>query len=100
MSFIRVPYTRVPYTEEQKRKDKEHLKDVKYHNDNYAELLAQYPERWIGILGQRVISAASSEAELITQLKAGGVAWDLVFRSHLTENEEILIMRLWDPDYV
>jgi len=93
-------YTRVPYTEEQKRRDEEHLKDVKFYNENHQQLLAQYPEQWIGILGQQVISTAPSESELITQLNEMGFAWDWVFRRHLTEKEEILITRLWDPDYV
>ena len=92
--------TRIPYTEEQKRKDEEHLKDVKYHDENYHDLLAQYPEQWIGILGQQVVGAATSEDELIAQLKARGFSWDLVFRRHMTESEEILITRLWDTDYV
>lgn len=93
-------FTRIPYTEEQRRKDEEHLRDVKYHNENYQELLAQYPEQWIGILGQQVVGIAASEGELIAQLKAKGFAWDLVFRRHMTESKEILITRLWDPDYV
>ena len=93
-------FTRVPYTEEQKRRDEDHLKDVKYYNNNYHELLAQYPEQWIGIFGQQVVESAVSEVGLIAQLKARGFAWDLVFRRHLTESEEILITRLWDPDYV
>lgn len=93
-------FTRIPYTEEQKRRDEEHLKDVKYYNNNYRELLAQYPEQWIGIFGQQVVESAASEDELIAQLKARGFRWDLVFRRRLTESEEILITRLWDPDYV
>ena len=93
-------YTRIPYTEEQRRRDEEHLKDVKFHKENYQKLLAQYPEQWIGILGRRVVGTAASEDELIGQLKAKGFRWDSVFRSHMTESEEILITRLWDPDYV
>ena len=90
--------TRIPYTEEQKRRDEEHLKDVKYYNKNYQELLAQYPEQWIGILGQQVVEAATSEDELITQLKAKGFAWDLVFRRHMTESRESLIATSWGED--
>ena len=93
-------FTRIPYTKERRRQDEEHLKDVEYYNDNYHELLAQYPERWIGIWGQRVVESAASEDELIGQLKARGFRWDLVLRRHLTESKEILITRLWDPDYV
>lgn len=91
-------FTRVPYTEEQKRRDEEHLKDVKYYNNNYHELLAQYPEQWIGIFGQRVVESAASEDELIAQLKARGFRWDLVFRSCLTEKEENLIATCWSED--
>lgn len=93
-------FTRIPYTEEQKRKDEEHLKDVEFFNENIRALMKQYPEQWIGILGQQVVEAAPSESELIARLKAKGFAWDLVFRRHMTESKEILITRLWDPDYV
>ena len=89
---------RIPYTEEQKRRDQEHLKDVKYYNDNYQELLTQYSEQWIGIMGQQVVGAAASESELIAQLDAGGFPWDLVFRSLLTEKEDFLIATCWSED--
>ena len=91
-------YTRVTYTEEQKRRDEEHLKDVKYYNNNYYELLARYPEQWIGILDQQVVESAASEDELIAQLKAKGFRWDFVFRSHLTEKEENLIATGWGEE--
>ena len=93
-------FTRIPYTEEQKRKDAEHLKDVEFFNKNSRELMKQYPEQWIGIFGQQVVESATSEGELIARLKARGLPWDLVSRSHMTESEEILITRLWDPNYV
>lgn len=90
---------RVPYSEEQKHRDEERQKDVKYHNDNYEQFLKQYPEQWIGILGQQVIAAAFSETQLIAQLKVKGISWDLAFRSHLTERDYILIPGFWDANY-
>ena len=91
-------FTRITYTEEQKRRDEEHLKDVKYYNNNYHKLLAQYPERWIGIFGQQVVESAASEDELIARLKARGFRWDLVFRSRLTKKEENLITTGWGEE--
>ena len=90
--------TRIPYTEEQKRRDEEHLKDVEFFNKNSRELMKKYPEQWIGIFGQQVIESAASEDELIAQLKARGSSWDLVFRRHLTESREFLIATCWGED--
>ena len=38
-------FTRIPYTEEQKRKDEEHLKDLEFFNKNSRELMKEYPEQ-------------------------------------------------------
>ena len=92
-------FTRIPYTEEQKRKDAEHLKDVEFFNKNSRELMKQYPEQWIGILGQKVVGAAPDVYDLIAQLKEKGIAQDVVLWRHMTRKEDIVITRLWDPDY-
>ena len=91
-------FTRIPYTEEQKRKDEEHLKDVEFFNKNIRALMRQYPEQWIGILGQQVVASAASEGDLIAQLKARGLPWDLVFRYYLTESREFLIATCWGEE--
>ncbi len=92
-------YTRVPYTEEQKRRDQEHLKDVEFFNKNSKELMNQYPEQWIGILGQKVVVSAPDVYDLIAQLKKKGISREVALWRHMTRKEEIVITRLWDPDY-
>lgn len=90
-------FTRVPYTEEQKRRDAEHLKDVEFFNKNSQELMKQYHEHWIGILGQKVVGAAPDIFDLIAQLKEKGIAQDVVLWQHMSK-EETLMTDVYDPD--
>ena len=88
--------TRVPYTEEQRRQDEEHLKDVQYHNENYHKLLAQYPEQWIAIYGEQVAASAPDYFEMKAQLEAKGIPWNQAIREYMSESREFLIASSWD----
>ena len=71
-------YTRVPYTEEQKRRDEEHLQDVRFLEKNYDTLMDQYPEKWIapqaaGLKSQRVVAVADDDMDLAYILRANGL---------------------------
>ena len=93
-------YTRVPYTEEQKRRDEEHLQDVKFLENNYDTLMAQYPEKWIAIKNKRVVAVADDDMDLAYILRANGLGYQVSLIRHMTIEDVILITRLWDPDYV
>ena len=90
-------FTRIPYTKERRRKDEEHLKDVEFFNKNSQEIMKQYPEQWIGILGQKVVGAAPDIYDLMAQLKEKGIAQDVVLWQHMTK-EETLMLDVYDPD--
>ena len=73
-------------------------KDGDFFRNNYAALLAQYPNQWIAIKWQRVVGAAASYFEMVAQLKEKGIACNETLWEYMTENREILIASLWDMD--
>ncbi len=77
---------------------KELGKDGAFLRDNYAALLAQYSNQWIAVKWQQVVGAAADYFEMVDQLEAKGIAYHEALREYMTE-EEIVITRLWDPDY-
>lgn len=85
-------YTRVPYTEEQKRRDEEHLQDVRFLEKNYDALMAQYPEKWIAIKGKRVVAAADDDLDLAYILRASGLGRQVSLIRHMTTEDVILIL--------
>lgn len=85
-------YTRVPYTEEQKRRDEEHLQDVKFLENNYDTLMAQYPEKWIAIKSQRVVAVADDDIDLAYILRACGFGGQVSLIRHMTIEDVILIL--------
>jgi len=85
-------YTRVPYTEEQKRRDAEHLQDVKFLENNYDTLMAQYPEKWIAIKSQRVVAVADDDMDLAYILRASGFGGQVSLIRHMTIEDVILIL--------
>ena len=89
--------TRIPYTEEQKRKDAEHRKDVEWFNKHNRELMKQYPEQWIAVLGQKVVGAAPDIYDLIDRLKEEGIAQDVILWEHMTK-DVTRMMDVYDPD--
>ncbi len=88
---------RIPYTEEQKRRDQEHLKDVEWFNKNHRELMKQYPEQWVAVLGQKVVGAALDVYDLIARLKEKGIAQDVILWEQMTE-AETTITDVYDPN--
>lgn len=89
--------TRIPYTDEDQRKDAEHRKDVQWFNKHSGELMRQYPEQWIAVLGQKVVGAAPDVYDLIDHLKEKGIAQDVILWEQMTETETRL-MDVYDPD--
>ena len=70
----------------------QHMKDLKFYELNYQELLAQYPDQWIAIVDQKVVGASEDAFELVTQLKRRGISGQRVLTRHLTEDPELLIL--------
>ena len=85
-------FTRVPYTEEQKRRDEDHLKDVKFLEYNYNDLMIQYPEKWIAIKSQRVVAVADDDMDLAYILRANGLGRQVSLIRHMTIEDVILIL--------
>ena len=85
-------FTRVPYTEEQKRRDEEHLQDVKFLENNYDTLMAQYPEKWIAIKSRRVVAVADDDMDLAYILRANGLGGQVSLIRHMTIEDVILIL--------
>ena len=84
-------YTRVPYTEEQKRRDEEHLQDVKFLENNYDALMAQYPEKWVAIKGKRVVAVADDDMDLAYILRASGLGGQVSLMEHMTKEDVIWV---------
>lgn len=89
--------TRIPYTEEQQRRDAEHRKDTHWFNRHNMELMQQYPEQWIAVHGQKVVGAAPELCDLMAQLKEKGIAEEVIFLEYMTK-DEIRMMDVYDPD--
>ena len=85
-------YTRVPYTEEQRLRDEEHLQDVRFLENNYDTLMAQYPEKWIAIKGKRVVAVADDDMDLAYILRASGLGGQVSLIRHMTNEDVILIL--------
>ena len=66
--------------------------DVEYLNAHYDEILAKYPEMWVGITGDGVIAASYDYFDLIAQLKAMGPAGRGALTQHMTAEPEYLIL--------
>ena len=67
-------------------------KDISYAENHHEELLNQYPEQWIAILGQQVVGASTEAYQLIADLKKKGIPTEWVVVRHLTQQEELLIL--------
>ena len=89
--------TRIPYTEEQQRRDAEHHQDTLWFNRHNMELMRQYTEQWIAVHRQKVVGAAPELCDLMAHLKEKGIAQDVIFFEQMTK-DEILISDVYDPE--
>jgi hypothetical protein len=72
--------------------DDPHYQDVLFFEAHHEELLQQYPEKWIAILGQKVIASADDEFGLIPRLREYGIPpGSGALRRHLTREPDIWI---------
>jgi len=49
---------------------KEYWDDVKWAEEHYAELTRQYPNQWVAVVDQRVVSAGRSLRQVLNEAKA------------------------------
>lgn len=66
--------------------------DALYFEAHRAELLRQYPDRWIAVYDQQVVGTAKNLDRLVRLLQDKGIAPSHAFREYLTEKEDILIL--------
>lgn len=50
-----------------------YMPDEEYLGAHYEEILAQYPDMWVGITGDGVVAASYDAFDLMAQLKAKGI---------------------------
>ena len=65
--------------------------DVEYLNAHYDEILAQYPDMWVGITGDGVVAASYDSFDLMAQLKAMGPAGEGALRRYMDTEPKYLI---------
>ena len=66
--------------------------DALYLEEHREELLEQYPERWVAIYNLQVVGAAKDPRRLVKQLDRKGIPSGRVYRGHLTNKDELLIL--------
>jgi hypothetical protein len=71
---------------------KQYRSDAEYFEEHRAELLEQYPERWVAIYNQQVVGVAKDAKRLKRQLERKGIPPGRVVREYLTQKEELLIL--------
>ncbi len=69
-----------------------HQLDVAFFEAHYDELLADYENQWIAILGEQVVCAADDAFDLVAKLKAKGLCASGAIRRHMTAEAELLIL--------
>ena len=76
--------------------DERFYKDLEFYEAYYEELLEQYPEQWIAIVGQKVVASSHDEFDLLDQLKTSGPppGGEVELIRHMSGNPEILIVPL------
>ena len=77
---------------------KELGKDGAFFRNNYAALLAQYPNQWIAVKWQRVVAAAANYFDAEAQLKKQGIAHNEALWEFMAEDRTFLVGSNWDLD--
>jgi hypothetical protein len=90
---MQIPQGRQTSPEELVQQELEQYRsDAHYFDEHRAELLAQYPERWVAIYNQHVVAVAKDAKRLKSQLERKGIKPSRVYREYLTQQEELLIL--------
>ena len=68
-------------------------KDTAYYEAQHEELLKKYPEQWVAIIDQQVVGASQDYELLLTKLQEKGVPIERTLFKHLTQKEELWILK-------
>ncbi len=68
-------------------------KDTAYYETHHEELLRKYPEQWVAIFNQKVVGASPDYEQLLAELETGRVPTERTLFKHLTQKEELWILR-------
>ena len=68
-------------------------KDTAYYEAHYEELLKKYPEQWVAIFNQKVVGASPDYEQLLAELEERGVPTERTLFKHLTQKEDLWILR-------
>jgi hypothetical protein len=68
-------------------------KDTAYYEAHHEELLKKYPEQWVAVFDQQVVGASSDYEQLLTELQEKGVPIERTLFKHLTQKEELWILK-------
>ena len=66
--------------------------DAFYVRDRWEELLQQFPDRWIAVYGQKVVTTARTHKELVAKLRRKGVPPAEAYTKFLATDEPFLIV--------
>jgi phosphoserine phosphatase len=67
-------------------------RDTQYYEAHREELLTQYPEQWVAVFDQQVVSAAPDFEQLLEMLEQNGIPLERTLIEHVTRKEELLIL--------
>ena len=74
-----------------------YMPDVEYLNAHYEEILAQYPDMWVGITGDGVVASSYDSFDLMAQLKAMGPAGADALTQYMDTEPKCLILGCLTP---
>jgi hypothetical protein len=66
--------------------------DALYVDEHRDELLQRYPESWVAVLHRQVVADDRDPKRLLKKLEKKGIAPGRVYRAHLSNKEELLIL--------
>lgn len=66
-------------------------KDIKWANEHESELLAQYPDQWVGVLDEVVVGNSPDFDKFLEDMVQKGIL-DKVFVRHLFTDPPVFIL--------
>ncbi len=67
-------------------------RDIDYYEAHREELLDRYPEQWVAVFNEQVVSTAPTVEQVLRGLSAKGVPPGQGLVEHLTRHDELLIL--------
>jgi len=67
-------------------------RDMQYATEHRRELLRQFPDRWVAVYNEQVVSSDKTPQRLFERLKKHGIPPSQVFVEYVTDQEDLLIL--------